>query len=56
MSSRTGRPPLANPKTERITLRVTPDDKSEIMEYSKKSKKGLLELLKIGIDTAKKKK
>ena len=56
MSSRTGRPPLDNPKSERITLRVTPDEKSEIMKYSKESKKGLLELLKIGVDAAKKKK
>ncbi len=55
MGSRIGRPPLDNPKSERITIRVTPDEKSEIMQYSKENKKGLLELLKIGIKTAKKK-
>lgn len=55
MSSRMGRPPLDNPKSERITMRVTPDEKTEIMQFSKESKKGLLELLKIGIKTVKKK-
>lgn len=55
MSSRMGRPPLDNPKSERITMRVTPDEKAEIMQFSKESKKGLLELLKIGIKTVKKK-
>lgn len=55
MSSRMGRPPLDNPKSERITMRVTPDEKNEIMQFSKESKKGLLELLKIGIKTVKKK-
>ena len=50
-----GRPPLDNPKSERITMRVTPDEKTEIMQFSKESKKGLLELLKIGIKTVKKK-
>ena len=55
MSPRTGRPPSDNPKTERLFIRVTPTDKKEIQEFSEKSGIGLLELLKIGIDTVKKK-
>ena len=55
MSSRMGRPPLDNPKSERITMRVTPEEKSEIMNFCKESGKGLLELLKIGIKAVKKK-
>ena len=53
MSPRTGRPPSDNPKTERLFIRVTPKDKKEIQEFSAKSGCGLLELLKIGIETVK---
>lgn len=49
MSPRTGRPPLENPKTARIEIRVSPDEKQEIMEYAKCNKISLLELLKTGI-------
>lgn len=55
MSPRTGRPPSDNPKTDRLFIRVTPNDKKEIQEFSEKSGYGLLELLKIGIDVVKKK-
>jgi len=49
MSPRTGRPKSENPKTERLFIRVTPEDKKEIQDFSVKSGYGLLELLKIGI-------
>lgn len=55
MSPRTGRPPSGNPKTDRLFIRVTPNDKKEIQEFSEKSGYGLLELLKIGIEVVKKK-
>lgn len=56
MSPRTGRPPVENPKTDRFNIRVSPEEKREILEFSKKSGKGLLELLKIGIEAVKKQK
>lgn len=49
MSPKIGRPPAENPKTDRFNIRVTPEEKKEILEFSKKSGKGLLDLLKIGI-------
>lgn len=55
MSPRTGRPPLENPKTERLFIRVTPADKKEIQDFSEKSGYGLLDLLKIGMETVKRK-
>lgn len=55
MSPRTGRPKSDNPKTERIFIRVTPEDKKEIQEFSAKSGYGLLELLKMGIEAVKRK-
>lgn len=53
MSPKTGRPKSKNPKTERLFIRVTPDDKREIQDFSEKSGYGLLELLKLGIETLK---
>ena len=55
MSPRTGRPKAENPKTERLFIRVTPEDKKEIQDFSEKSGYGLLELIKIGIKAVKKK-
>lgn len=54
MSPKMGRPPVENPKTDRFNIRVTPEEKKEILEFSKKSGKGLLDLLKIGIQTVEK--
>ena len=56
MSPRTGRPCIENPKTDRFNIRVTPEEKKEILNFSKESGIGLLELLKIGINTVKKEK
>lgn len=55
MSPKMGRPPVDNPKTDRFNIRVTPEEKKEILEFSKKSGKGLLDLLRIGIDAVKEK-
>lgn len=55
MSPQMGRPKSENPKSERLFIRVTPEDKKEIQDFSKESGYGLLELLKLGIETLKKK-
>lgn len=55
MSPKAGRPPIDNPKSERLFIRVTPDEKKEIQDFSKKTGYGLLELLKKGIEAVKRK-
>lgn len=54
MSPRMGRPLSENPKTERLFIRVTPEEKKEIQEFSKKTGYGLLELIKLGMKSVKK--
>lgn len=49
-----GRPRVKNPKTERLFIRVTPEDKKAIQDFTKKSGLTLLELLKKGIEAVKK--
>lgn len=49
-----GRPKIENPKTERLFIRVTPDEKAEIQEFSRKSGYSLLELIRKGIEAVKK--
>lgn len=53
MSPRTGRPPIDNPKSERLFIRVTQQEKNEIQEFSKNSGYSLLDLIKIGIKSLK---
>lgn len=53
MSPRTGRPPLENPKTERIFIRVAADEKSEIMAFCSEKKMTCLELIREGIKAIK---
>lgn len=55
MSPRTGRPLSENPKTESFRVRVTPDEKKEIIEFKDKHGLTLLELIRIGMETVKKK-
>lgn len=50
MSPTKGRPKLDNPKNDRIYIRVTKDEKKEIMEFSDKSGYTILDLIKIGIE------
>lgn len=54
MQKRMGRPPIENPKSERLFIRVTPDEKREIQDFMKKSGISLLELIRMGIKAAKK--
>jgi hypothetical protein len=54
VSPRTGRPPIENPRSASIHIRVTQVEKDEIMEYCKESKKTCLDLIKIGIKADKK--
>lgn len=54
MSPRTGRPLSENPKTERLFIRVTPEEKKEIQEFSRRTGHGLLELIKLGMESVKK--
>lgn len=56
MSPKTGRPKADNPKSERLFIRVTPAEKQEIQEFQKKTGYGLLDLLKMGIESVKRKK
>lgn len=55
MSPRTGRPRVDNPKTERLYIRVSPDEKKDIQDFVKKSGQGLLDIIKIGISALKQK-
>lgn len=56
MSPKTGRPKSNNPKTDRLFIRVTPQEKEEIQLFTKKTGYSLLSLIQIGIDTVKGKK
>ncbi len=53
MSPTKGRPKLDNPKNERIYIRVTKNEKKEIMDFSEKSGYTILDLIKIGIEKVK---
>lgn len=53
MSPRTGRPKSNNPMNERLHIRVTKEEKDEIMKVSSESGYTLLELLRKGIETVK---
>lgn len=53
MSPRTGRPKSDNPMNERMFIRVTKEEKEEIMQFSKNSGYTLLELIRIGIEKVK---
>ena len=55
MSPSQGRPRIEHPKTERLFIRVTPEEKKAIQDFMKKSGYSLLELIKNGIDAANKK-
>ena len=49
MSPRTGRPKSENPMNDRIYIRVTKEEKEEIMNFAKESGYSLLEIIRIGI-------
>ena len=54
MSPKMGRPFSDNPKSAKIEIRITPLEKAEIMSFTKESGYGLLELIRIGMETVKK--
>lgn len=51
-----GRPPIENPKSQRLALRVTPDEKEEIQRFMSESGYSLLELIQAGMKSVKPKK
>lgn len=55
MCPRMGRPVSDNPKSTRIEIRITPQEKKEMQDFAKKSGHSMLELLRIGIETVKQK-
>lgn len=44
MSPKTGRPKSDNPKSQRLFIRVTPEEKAEIYDFAKKSGYTLLDV------------
>lgn len=54
MSAKMGRPKVEHPKSERLYIRVTPEEKIQIHEFARKSGYTLLELLYRGIESVKK--
>ena len=56
MSPSQGRPPIENPKDQRLYIRITSDEKAEIQAFMKEYGYSLLELIRLGIQAAKKEK
>ena len=54
MSPSRGRPKLETTKSERLFIRVTPQEKAEIQAFSKQSGYSLLALIQKGIEAVKK--
>ena len=53
MSPRTGRPKVDNPMNERLYVRVSKQEKDEIMKFSSESGYFILELIRAGIEKLK---
>ena len=53
MAPAKGRPPIADPKTERLFIRVTPKEKAEIQGFTRERGYSLLDLIWKGIDAGK---
>lgn len=53
MSPRTGRPKTDNPMNERLYVRVTKEEKEEIMEFSSETGFSILEIIRAGIEKLK---
>lgn len=54
MSPTQGRPKIENPKTERLYIRITPEEKAEIQQFCQSTGYSLLELIRLGIESVKK--
>jgi hypothetical protein len=53
MSPHTGRPKVDNPMNERLYVRVSKQEKDEIMKFSSESGYSILELIRAGIEKLK---
>lgn len=53
MSPRTGRPKVDNPMNERLYVRVSKQEKDEIMKFSSESGYSILEFIRAGIEKLK---
>ena len=53
MSPRTGRPKVDKPMNERLYVRVSKQEKDEIMKFSSESGYSILELIRAGIEKLK---
>ena len=53
MSPRTGRPKVDNTMNERLYVRVSKQEKDEIMKFSSESGYSILELIRAGIEKLK---
>lgn len=53
MTPRTGRPKSDNPMNDRLYVRVTKEEKIEIMKFSSDNGYSLLDLIRIGIEKVK---
>lgn len=53
MSPRTGRPKVDNPMNERLYVRVSKQEKDEIMKFLSESGYSILELIRAGIEKLK---
>lgn len=53
MSPRTGRPKVDNPMNERLYVRVSKQEKDEIMKFSSENGYSILELIRAGIEKLK---
>lgn len=49
MSPRTGRPKVENPMSDRLYVRVTKEEKKEIMDFSASSGYSILEIIREGM-------
>ena len=53
MTQLRGRPPSDNPKSDRLFIRVTPEEKEGIYDFARSSGYSLLDLIKRGIEAVK---
>lgn len=55
MGAKMGRPISDNPKTERLFIRVTPDEKEKIYELCRRKGVTVLDLIRVGMEAVKEK-
>lgn len=55
MSPKMGRPKSESPKSTRLEMRITPEEKDKIMRFAKDHNMSLLDLIRAGIESVKEK-